>query len=694
MNMKSWSLRVCLSLAAVAYFTLDGCAAGPAPPPAVSVSDQAKAVTLSNTLITLVFDKPTGEITAMTKDGVEITGHGVMCYDIGWRRIPEGMDGKIEATGESFIRYYAGKGLLSGAGEVAYELVSQDDTHAHIRFHDDKAEKTPLAVELHYVLRAGDSGFYCYVINRHRPGDRQVIYEQSRFGMRIRDGIFTQQAVSPSRIGKKLFSAAEIGKSHQYADAERFPDGTISSKYFWSVYEGDHHVHGIAGSGLGLWVISASSEYCNGGPTKQNLTVEVSPKWIGVLETFQARHYGAGTIYFSRDDAWEKFYGPFFVYLNSGEDFDTLWADAQQRSRQEVEAWPYSWVQHELYPLQRGSVRGQLAITDGSSPEGAWVILAAPTPDWQLQGKGYIFWARADARGRFEIPKVRPGNYSLYAIVDGVLDEYRLDGIEVTVEQTTELGQLRWQPQRYGRQLWQIGVPNRSGREYRHGDDFRHWGLWLKYPQEFPNDVHFTVGQSREREDWNYVQPAVLEADGTYRFPVWHIYFEMTEAPVYGQAVLRMPLAEVSVYTPDHLVTLKVSVNGKEAGRFTDLGEDSAICRSGIQGLYRNRQVCFDARLLQAGRNTIALSYDATQRNQQHQKKLKADMAKLYKESVKHYKAGKLSQAKEGFATIQNSGVKLGFPEVRGGGGNGSQPLEGWPLVSVVYDCLRLEISP
>ena len=636
MKVSVWFARVSLFLAAVTFLPFDGFAAGPDRPSPVMVSEQGQAVTLSNGLIALVFDKPTGEITALSRDGVEITGKGVMCYDIGWRRISDEAHDKVAVMGEGGMHYFAERGRLSGAGDVAYDLISHDDTHAHIRFQDDTVGDIPFAVELHYVLRAGDSGFYCYVINRHRPGDPPVIHEQSRFGMRIRDGIFTQKAVAPGRIGNKLYSAAEMGKTHEYADAERFPDGYTHTKYFWSVYEGDHHVHGIAGSGLGFWVISASSEYCNGGPTKQNLTMGETYKWIGVLETFQAGHYGSGTVYFSRDEAWEKFYGPFFVYLNSAEDFDALWADAQQRSRQEIAAWPYSWVQHELYPLKRGSVRGQLAITDGSSPEGTWVILAAPTPDWQLQGKGYIFWARADARGRFEITKVRPGNYSLYAICDGVLDEYRLDGIEVTAGQPTDLGRLRWQPQRYGRQLWQIGVPDRSGREYRHGDDFRHWGLWLKYPQEFPNDVHFTVGQSLEREDWNYVQPAVLQADGSYRFPVWHIYFEMTEAPVYGQAVLRMPLAEVSSYSPDKLVTLKVSVNGTAVCQFTEYGDDGSVNRSGIQGLYRNRRVCFDATLLRSGKNTIALSYDAEQR---------------------------------------------------------SQPLEGWPLVSVIYDCLRLELN-
>ena len=618
--------------------TADSSAAEAAVPDPVVVVDRGNMVSVSNGLITIEFDKSNGTIVSLSKGTVELTGKHDMYFDMDWTWAPGGLQKKLDAgaTRANVLHSFAPRWVHASAGDTEYRLASHDEGHAHICFANPAEHASPIDVEVHYVLRRGDSGFYCYVVNRRKKDEAPLVYVQSRYVMRIRDGIFNQKAVPPDRIGNKLFSAEEMGKSHQYADAERFPDGSVETKYDWSVYEGNQHVYGITGSGLGLWVISASSEYVNGGPTKQNLSVEENEVSIVLLRMFQSAHFGSGSLFFDRGEDWSKVYGPFFVYLNAAEDFDALWADAKKRAEREVDAWPHSWVRHELYPLQRGTVRGRLRITDGSSPDGAWVILAAPAPDWQYQGKGYIFWAQADGDGNFEIPKVRPGRYSLYATVSGVMDEFRLDDIRVDAGSAADLGTLRWRPLSYGRRVWQIGVPDRSGREYRHGDDFHHWGLWLKYPEEFPDDVNFTIGVSTERRDWNYVHPAVLTPAGTYRFPVWRIHFEMPEAPAYGQAVLRMPLAEVTSYGLDQLVTLKVSVNGTEVSRFTEYGDDSGVNRSTIQGLYRDRTVCFDAGLLQKGKNTIALTYDAKQR---------------------------------------------------------SSPLEGWPLVSVVYDCLRLEIN-
>ncbi len=65
----------------------------------------------------------------------------------------------------------------------------------------------------------------------------------------------------------------------------------------------------------------------------------------------------------------------------------------------------------------------------------------------------------------------------------------------VEAGKTTNLGELTWRPVRYGRQLWEIGVPNRSAEEFRHGDHYWQWGLYNLYPDEFPNDVDFVHRQ-------------------------------------------------------------------------------------------------------------------------------------------------------------------------------------------------------
>ena len=133
-------------------------------------------------------------------------------------------------------------------------------------------------------------------------------------------------------------------------------------------------------------------------------------------------------------------------------------------------------------------------------------------PDWQQSGKGCSFWSRVKADGTFEIEKAREGRYSLWALNDAQFGEFRRDNVTVKAGETTNPGKLVLQPEVRGKIMWQIGKPDRTAKEFRHGDDCRHWGLWLKYPEEFPRDVDFKIGQSQERTDWNYVQPAVSES--------------------------------------------------------------------------------------------------------------------------------------------------------------------------------------
>ena len=85
---------------------------------------------------------------------------------------------------------------------------------------------------------------------------------------------------------------------------------------------------------------------------------------------------------------------------------------------------------------------------------------------------------------------------------------------------------MTWIPVRYGRQLWEIGIPNRSAEEFRHGDHYWQWGLYNLYPQEFPHDVDFVIGKSDWRHDWNYAQPPRPDGKGGWKNTTWRIRFE------------------------------------------------------------------------------------------------------------------------------------------------------------------------
>src|SRR5665213_2400454 len=220
------------------------------------------------------------------------------------------------------------------------------------------------------------------------------------------------------------------------------------------------------------------------------------------------------------------------------------------------------------------------------------------TVDWQLDAKHYQFWVRAGAQGHFSIPNVRPGVYTLHAIADNVLGEYAKADITVLPGKPLELGHLQWKPLRFGRQLWEIGIPDRTAGEFLHGDHYWQWGLYNEYPKDFPGDVNFTIGKSDYHKDWNYCQcPRPDRLNGT----PWSIIFNLPNAP-HGKATLRLSFAATSARHID------ATMNDKSAGSSGPLRDTAAIRRDDIRGYWYERDIPFDAALMKAGENVLKLT--------------------------------------------------------------------------------------
>src|SRR6185312_5257255 len=115
------------------------------------------------------------------------------------------------------------------------------------------------------------------------------------------------------------------------------------------------------------------------------------------------------------------------------------------------------------------------------------------------------FWVRATNDGRFEIPNVRPGAYTLHAFADGVLGEFAKADVTIGSGKV-DLGKIAWAPVRHGKQLWDIGVPNRNGSELFRGESYWEPEIPLDYAKLFPNDVNFVVGKSDFHRDWFFQQ--------------------------------------------------------------------------------------------------------------------------------------------------------------------------------------------
>jgi rhamnogalacturonan endolyase len=341
------------------------------------------------------------------------------------------------------------------------------------------------------------------------------------------------------------------------------------------------------------------------------------------------------------------------LYVNSADTPQTMYDDAMKQARKESQKWPYGWVNGVDYPHrdQRVQVSGRLAVhdpqiasvratnmfvglsypgyaiqpraTDGSGttlPRPNQTATTAPVRtreiDWQTDAKHYEFWTHADANGRFVISNVRPGQYTLHAFANGVMDEFARRDFTIEPGKPLDMGTIEWVPDRRGKQVWDIGIPNRSGSEFFKGNDYSHDGMFLLYAKLFPNDINYIVGKSEFSKDWFFEQvphndDAAAKPTGynmrtpNGRSTSWSITFDMPKAPTAGTAHLRVAIASASTSTMD------INVNDQPAGKIDQLYRDGAIARNGITGVWSEHDVTFDASLLKQGVNIMKLTIPA-----------------------------------------------------------------------------------
>lgn len=555
----------------------------------VTLSDLPKTVVVQNDVVTLEVQKENGNLVRFDYHGQAMLGSAAY---LDWVA-----SGSNHHLANARCRIVADPGSNSGAmAEISIEQPAN-------------GAASPLAVEQHFVVRADDPGCYVFVVFHHPATAPAVSMAQSRWVLRVNESIFDyinvddqrRRPMPPTNTPVKI-----LGPKESMMFTEGPFKGEITDKYHWFVDAGDHFVHGWSGtkSHTGIWLVDGSREDENGGPTKQHNAAHFGALLLKILT---CSHYGAHSVDIAAGEEWTKVYGPWMLYVNSGGSPDALWADAKQKAAAMRAAWPLAWVRYPLYPLaaDRGSVRGQVEVRErakiGEVATG-WVGLAAASPDWQQQSNGYQFWVHPAADGSFAIPHVRPGEYTLYFFTPGVLDELRHPGVVVKAGAVTKLDPIVWQPPHIGQTLWQIGMPDRTAKEFRHGDDYRRWGLWQQYPDEFPHDVDFVVGRSEEPTDWNYAQVNVAH-DGAWEGTTWRVEFDVATAPKRGTATLRLALAAA------HAAKLHVAINDQTIDKWS-VNTDNAMIRAGIHGQYTLRDIPFDAARLKAGRNVLTLTQE------------------------------------------------------------------------------------
>lgn len=590
----------------------------------VVITENNETATLSNGQIALTIKKVNGNILSLKYKDMELMSHG-NGYWVTLGEIPHNPAIQTVSTPSVFSITKDPDKTKGDIGEIS------------IRFpYHGQADVLPLDIEIRYTLQRNDSAIYGWTIMDHAPQYPPFDLELSDFTMKLNPEVFDFLSIDSAR--QKLMPTPEEwvnGTQLKPKEARRINTGPhageVEHKYDYNMLLSRVAAYGWSSTkkNVGMFIVNPSIEYLNGGPVMVDYQAHIDvkptlPANPTLLFDWHTPHYGGKKIEIKANDNWQKIVGPFLIYANQGANTHDMWQDALTRAEKEKKAWPYAWADAKGYAHtnERGSAAGRLQVQDPQSSKanaaGAWIGLAhAPyevnldgmstTFDWQLDGKYYQYWAKVDAKGNFTIPNARPGTYVLYAFNNGILGDYSKAGITIQAGITTQLGTLNWVPERYGKQLWEIGIPNRSAEEFRHGDHYWEWGLYLLYPKEFPNDVDYIIGKSDYHQDWNYAQPGKAEANGRYVGPTWKIEFN-TPSKVTGTATLRLSIC--SSYGPSQL---NIKLNGAVIGTTGRLMESSVMHRDGIRSeALILRDIKFDASKLQPGNNIIELTKNAT----------------------------------------------------------------------------------
>ncbi len=489
---------------------------------------------------------------------------------------------------------------------------------------------------------------------------------------------------------------------------------SVEHKYTYSGMQYQTKAYGWSSTkdDVGVWFINPTAEYLSGGPFRIDLDAHFDanddPDPI-ILDYWHSGHYAGASTRIAAGEAWHKVIGPIFVYVNSldhpaptsaaelktlsdtagnptvpqswTDNANALWSDATTQWKKENAAWPFGWVKAPGYAPadQRGTVTGKLVLDDPLAPAGTSKKLphlivgltdpAGKTPppagvdtnrfagmysgldSWIHDAKGYQFFNDGNDDGTFAITKVLPGTYTLHAYADGVLGDYMQANVTVEAGKTLDLGAIDWKPVRDGRQIWEIGYPDRSAHEFFKGDgkDVWLWGWNLRYALLFPNDLTYTVGKDDWHKNWffeevphatnlSFVNPAAkdpanqrygwVKTESLDQYPqtdqkgpwkvygqgretTWTVKFNLPKAE-HGTAALRVAFAGVDGLGG----MLPVAVNGKSIGGLGDgsnpdnarLVQTNAIRYNTDQGFWQQRTLKFDAGLLKAGENTMTFT--------------------------------------------------------------------------------------
>ena len=310
-------------------------------PAQVGLTERGDSVVLANGLLTATLSKSTARVTSLRYRGVELARSGYYSMDGGENyRSPAGCRFFIQTNTPDLV-------------DVGMRRVWRNEPQA-------------VDVEIHYVLRRGDTGLYSYAVLDHPAAYPATRIGEWRFVWKLPPDLFERICVDDRRHwlmqrARDRFERTPIAEIIKLTSGIRA--GQYDCKYDFNANYHDLGCWGHSSSTnqLGAWIVLGSHEFFNDGPTKQDLTAAADILHLH----FGLNHYNGSVTTLDAGQAWRKLYGPFLLYANDGS-----WADAQARARRDQQAWPHAWLRdNPAYPLaaQRGAVPARLLCATRSS---------------------------------------------------------------------------------------------------------------------------------------------------------------------------------------------------------------------------------------------------------------------------------------------------------------------------------------
>lgn len=536
----------------------------------VNLIEKDNGFMLDNDKINIEISK-NGDVTSLYKDGINMVNN------------LKGVSRDPNHNRSFYLDYHTGvSGGATNFIPSRYKIVEQSDDKVHLAFYGTNQDHVYL--EYHYILKSDVSGVYSYVIAENRSEKEMRIAELRTVYRFDRD------------IMPLLFNGSRTSHPESYASLEAQPfiqdetwqleNGEVYTKYDLSNYMRDSQLWGVLGDNVGAWVVPANHDYFSGDDLNQELMVHQDAIALNYLT---GAHMGTPDMFAPTN--WKKMYGPWLVYINSGETAEELLENAKQQVNTEVKQWPYKWVNESLYNHNRGTLTGKV----NTSLPVKIVLSSDLNTEFSQQTLGYFYSAETDNNREYQLSNINPGKYqlSVYALAGTQIGTLHTETIEIKRGENHLALQL---PEVNVKPIWKLGEANRLSNEFKFSDQQRNY----RWHNEVPANLNFIIGKSNQKQDWYYAQT---------KPGIWTIKFELDQDAI-NDSVLNIALAAASNSGMSNTTKpqLKVRINNTDIATISDLKNDKAIYRSALNsGRYHAYSFDIKSTILNKGANSVQL---------------------------------------------------------------------------------------